>query len=43
MPKVLAPLVVFDEESNYRTEAMEAFVRADTYSIKGDFEEIEWK
>lgn len=43
MTKVLAPLIVFDEESKYRTEAMQAFVRADTHSIKGDFEEIEWK
>ncbi|MDQ1324899.1 MAG: Methyltransferase [Campylobacterota bacterium] len=39
MTQVMAPLVVFDEKDNYTLEAAGAFKRADTHSIKGDFEE----
>ena len=34
--RVLPPLIVFDEKSNYFPEAAEAFRRADTHSIKGE-------
>lgn len=37
MMKVLAPLIVFNEKSNYNVEAQEAFDKAGTHSIKGDF------
>ena len=37
MTKVLPPLVVFDEDSVYRENAKQAFERANTNSIKGDF------
>ena len=37
MMKVLPPLVVFDEESNYNSEAEKAFEKASTNSIKGDY------
>jgi tRNA1(Val) A37 N6-methylase TrmN6 len=36
MIKVLPPLIVFDQESQYRKEAQEAFAMASTHSIKGD-------
>jgi len=35
--KILPPLVVFDEQSVYQKEAQEAFLKAGTQSIKGDF------
>jgi len=35
--KIMPPLVVFDEESVYQKEAQEAFIKAGTQSIKGDF------
>ncbi len=38
MTQVLPPLVVFDEQSNYLPEAARAFERAQTHSIKGDFD-----
>ncbi|CAA6822290.1 MAG: tRNA (adenine37-N(6))-methyltransferase TrmN6 (EC [uncultured Sulfurovum sp.] len=37
MMKVLAPLIVFDSQSNYTNEAKKAFERAGTNSIKGDY------
>jgi len=37
MMKVLPPLIVFDQESNYNTEAQDAFKKAKTNSIKGDY------
>jgi len=37
MMTILPPLVVFDEQSNYNVEAKEAFKRAGTHSIKGDY------
>ncbi len=37
MTQVLPPFVVFDDESVYRKQAQEAFDRANTNSIKGDF------
>ncbi|DAB40657.1 MAG TPA: methyltransferase [Sulfurovum sp. UBA12169] len=39
MTQVMPPLVVFDAEGNYTLEAAGVFERADTHSIKGDFEE----
>jgi tRNA1(Val) A37 N6-methylase TrmN6 len=36
--QVLPPYVVFDEKSCYMPQAQEAFDRAKTHSIKGDFE-----
>jgi tRNA1(Val) A37 N6-methylase TrmN6 len=39
MTKILPPLVVFDENSNYLDEAKEAFLKADTHSIKADLKE----
>ena len=41
MTKILPPLIVFDDQSNYLPEAMNAFERAGTHSIKGDFEREE--
>ena len=38
MTQILPPFVVFDDNSVYREKAMQAFERADTHSIKGDFE-----
>jgi len=38
MTKILPPFVVFDENSVYKEKAMRAFERANTNSIKGDFE-----
>jgi len=38
MMKVLPPLIVFDKNSNYNKEAKEAFFKASTNSIKGDYE-----
>lgn len=37
MMKILAPLIVFDEESNYTEKAQNAFDKAGTHSIKGDY------
>ena len=37
MTQILPPFVVFDEESVYRKKAQEAFEKANTNSIKGDF------
>ncbi|MCB4743178.1 MAG: methyltransferase [Sulfurovum sp.] len=37
MTQVLPPLVIFDEQSNYLFEAIQAFGKARTHSIKGDF------
>ena len=37
MMKILAPLIVFDEQSNYNVEAKKAFEKAGTNSIKGDY------
>jgi tRNA1(Val) A37 N6-methylase TrmN6 len=37
MMRVLPPLVVFDDDSNYLDEAKMAFLRASTHSIKGDY------
>jgi tRNA1(Val) A37 N6-methylase TrmN6 len=37
MMRVLPPLVVFDDDSNYLNEAKMAFLRASTHSIKGDY------
>jgi len=38
MTRILPPLVVFHEDNTYTPGAMEAFRRANTHSIKGDFE-----
>jgi len=38
MTQVLPPFVVFDEQSNYLPKAMGAFKKANTHSIKGDFD-----
>lgn len=37
MTQILPPYVVFDDDSVYRKSAQEAFYRANTNSIKGDF------
>lgn len=37
MTQVLPPFVVFDDQSVYRENAMRAFEKANTNSIKGDF------
>jgi len=37
MTQILPPYVVFDDDSVYRKNAQEAFDRANTNSIKGDF------
>lgn len=37
MMKILPPLVVFNEQSNYNSEAKKAFEKAGTNSIKGDY------
>jgi len=37
MMKILPPLIVFDEQSNYNVEAKKAFEKAGTNSIKGDY------
>jgi len=34
----LPPLIVFDKDSNYNSEAKEAFLKASTNSIKGDYD-----
>ena len=36
--KVMPPLIVFDEDSNYYEEAKSAFIKAGTNSIKGDYD-----
>jgi len=38
MMKILPPLIVFDQDSNYNSEAKEAFLKASTNSIKGDYD-----
>jgi len=38
MIKIHPPFVVFDEENNYLQQAQEAFNRANTQTIGGDFE-----
>ncbi len=38
MMKVMPPLIVFDKDSNYNEEANRAFFRANTNSIKGDYD-----
>ncbi len=37
MTQILPPFVVFDDESVYRKDAQDAFTKANTNSIKGDF------
>jgi tRNA1(Val) A37 N6-methylase TrmN6 len=37
LTKILPPLIVFDEQSNYLKEPKEAFLKAKTQSIKGDY------
>ena len=37
MMKILPPLIVFDAQSNYNAEAAQAFNKAGTNSIKGDY------
>jgi hypothetical protein len=37
MTQILSPLVVFNEENEYTPKAMQAFTKANTHSIKGDF------
>jgi len=38
MTQILPPLIVFDEKNLYTPKATEAFSKANTHSIKGDFE-----
>ncbi len=38
MTQVLPPLIVFDQDSNYKAEPQEAFLMAKTNSIKGDYD-----
>ena len=37
LTKIMPPLIVFDEQSNYLKEPKEAFLKAKTQSIKGDY------
>jgi tRNA1(Val) A37 N6-methylase TrmN6 len=37
LTKILPPFIVFDEQSNYLKEPKEAFLKAKTQSIKGDY------
>lgn len=37
MTQILPPFVVFDDDSVYLKRAKDAFIRANTHSIKGDF------
>jgi tRNA1(Val) A37 N6-methylase TrmN6 len=37
MMRILPPLIVFDKRSSYLKEAKEAFIRASTHTIKGDY------
>lgn len=37
MTQILAPFVVFDDKNAYRQNAQDAFARANTNSIKGDY------
>ena len=37
LTKILPPFIVFDEQSNYLKEPKEAFLKANTQSIKGDY------
>jgi len=43
MTQIVPPLIVFDEDNSYTTRAREAFIRADTHSIKGDFKKEEYR
>ncbi len=38
MTQILPPLVVFNETNEYTPKAMQAFMKANTHSIKGDFD-----
>ena len=38
MTQILPPLVVFNEANEYTLKAMQAFIKANTHSIKGDFD-----
>ena len=38
MTKISPPFIVFDEQSNYLSKAQEAFKRANTHTIRGNFE-----
>jgi tRNA1(Val) A37 N6-methylase TrmN6 len=38
MMKILPPLIVFNDKNSYNLEAKEAFLKASTNSIKGDYE-----
>jgi len=38
MTQILPPLVVFNEANEYTAKAMQAFKKANTHSIKGDFD-----
>ncbi len=40
MTRVMPPLIVFDDENRYLLEAVQAFEKAGTHSIKGDFSEL---
>ena len=37
LTKIMPPLIVFDEQSNYLKETKKAFLKAKTQSIKGDY------
>ena len=37
LTKIMPPFIVFNEDSNYLKESQEAFKKADTHSIKGDY------
>jgi len=37
LTKIMPPLIVFDSNSNYQKESKEAFLKAKTQSIKGDY------
>ena len=39
MAQIVPPLIVFNEDNSYTTRAKEAFIKANTHSIKGDFKE----
>jgi tRNA1(Val) A37 N6-methylase TrmN6 len=39
MMKIMPPLIIFDKENSYESEAKKAFEKAGTNSIKGDFKD----
>lgn len=39
--KIMPPLIVFDKENRYTIEAQQAFIKAGTNSIKGDYDDAE--